>query len=114
MFNIHRAREIEIEIGRLLQYNGFREHVAGMKRERSVNLALIAGIQPDVDVIQFFHSHEKEIPNWAAAAFKMALIQPSATAERVFSLLKNSFGERQCCTLLDAHELGVMMSLNRK
>ena len=39
-------------------------------------------------------------PNWKEVAAKLLLLQPSsAAAERVFSLLKNSFGEQQLNSL---------------
>ena len=43
-----------------------------------------------------------DLPCWSSAVQKVFLVQPSsAAAERVFSLLKNAFGEQQQSSLQD-------------
>ena len=50
----------------------------------------------------------------AAAACQAMLVQPSsAAAERVFSLLRNSFGERQQSSLQDYIETSIMLQYNK-
>ena len=46
---------------------------------------------------------------------KMSLLQPSSgAAERVFSVLNNSFGKRQLSTLEDYVEASVMLQYNKR
>ena len=53
------------------------------------------------------------LPNWASAARKVLLVQPSSAAsERVFSLLKASFQEQQDGTLQDYLEASLMLQYN--
>ena len=54
-------------------------------------------------------------PGWANACKLVLLIQPSsAAAERVFSLLENSFTERQERSLQDNVSLAIMLQYNSK
>ena len=51
---------------------------------------------------------------WLKAAQKALLLQPSsAAAERVFSLLNNSFGATQASTLQDYLEATIMLQYNK-
>ena len=55
------------------------------------------------------------LPNWAAAAKKAVLVQPSSAAsERVFSLLNNSFGTKQNSCLEDYVEASITLQYNRR
>ena len=50
------------------------------------------------------------LPNWACAAKKALLLQPSSVAvERVFSMLKCSFGELQENSIQDYVESSLML-----
>ena len=54
-----------------------------------------------------------DLPKWASAAGRVALIQPSsAAAEPVFSILASSFGKQQESSLEDYIQLSVMMQYN--
>ena len=47
-------------------------------------------VSSQTDLIQWWKSHETDLPNWAKACQRVLLVQPSsAAAERVFSILKN-------------------------
>ena len=51
---------------------------------------------------------------WSSAAMQALLVQPSsAAAERAFSLLANSFGDRQQNALEDYVEASVMLHYNK-
>ena len=53
------------------------------------------------------------LPKWASAACRVALIQPSsAAAEHVFSILASSFGKQQESSLEDYIQLSAMMQYN--
>ena len=52
-------------------------------------------------------------PNWAAAAAKIALLQPSsAAAEHAFSVLNASFADTQTASLEDLVECSCMLQYN--
>ena len=51
---------------------------------------------------------------WEACQLATLVLPSSATAERVFSLTKNLFGEQQCHLLSDAIRLGLRLAYNSK
>ena len=76
-------------------------------------LAKAVDIDRDFDQLQWWKLHAATLPNWSAAAKKMILIQPSsAAAERVFSLLKASFG--QDMALQDYIEASIMLQYSKR
>jgi hypothetical protein len=53
------------------------------------------GLKPAVALQMWFHKHQADIPAWSHAFDQCLLIMPSScAAERVFSLLKATFGEK--------------------
>ena len=59
---------------------------------------------------QWWKLHEDELPHWSLAVKKGLLLQPSSAAsERVFSLLNNSFNDRQHNSLEDYIETSIML-----
>ena len=55
------------------------------------------------------------LPAWAAAAKKVLVVQPSsAAAERAFSLLNSTFGDKQDNSLKDYIETSIMIRYNKK
>ena len=59
--------------------------------------AAVEDIDSSVDSLDWWKRHEQTLPNWCSA-----LVQPtSAAAERVFSLLQNSFSQRQSTSSLE-------------
>ena len=56
-------------------------------------IAAAEDIDGELDPMEFWRSHRDTLHSWAAAAFKVVLVQPYAPSERVFSLLKQSFGD---------------------
>ena len=56
---------------------------------------------------------EKVLPNWSSTCKCVLLVQPSsAAAERVSSILSNSFTDRQEHSLKDYIETSVMLQYN--
>ena len=68
-----------------------------MKSEPPQYLAAAADVANTVDPLVWWKSHEEELPNWASAARKV--LSSSAEAERVFSILSNSFKNLVCKTI---------------
>ena len=66
--------------------------IEGLKEELPGYLALAAEIEP----IDWWKRHESDLPKWSSAARQILLAQQSsAAAERVFSLLNSSFGDKK-------------------
>ena len=77
----------------------------GRKRSKGRNIG-----DPNPD---WWKQHEIELPNWSRACKMVLLFQPSsAAAERVFSLLQNSFQEQQFSALEDYIETSIMLQYN--
>ena len=71
------------------------------------------GISTTYSPLRFWKGHAFLLPAWAAAVWKV--VQPSsATSERVFSLLNNSFSHQQNGALQDYMETSIMMQYNMR
>ena len=59
--------------------------------------------------------HANDLPHWSKAYKMILLVQPSsAAAERVFSILSNSFSDTQRSSLEDCIETSIMIQYNNK
>ena len=88
--------------------------IPALKGEFPLYLATAEDIYPSYEPLLFCKRHENDLPQWSSAARKVLLIQPSsASSERVFSLLRNSFGERQESSLQDYMEASLMLQYNK-
>ena len=84
-----------------------------LKSEFPQYIAKAADTSPDVDTILWWMDHSEDLPNWSLAAQMVALVQPSSAAvERVFSILKASFGHLQDNSLQDYVETSLMVQYN--
>ena len=78
------------------------QQLDGLKSELPAYLTWAAGTDQQFDILEWWKHNASDLPNWSANAKKILLIQPSSAAlERVFSLLKNSFGPQQEHALKD-------------
>ena len=76
-------------------------------------MAKADGVSPTIDKLEWWKKHSNELPHWSAACKLVLLVQPSsAAAERVFSLLSNSFGEQQTSSLEETIETSIMLQYN--
>ena len=83
-----------------------------LKTELPTYLALASGITISVEPSGWWKENKSELPHWSQAFSEVVLIQLSAAAERVFSLLKNSFNEQQDLALQDYLEASLMLQYN--
>ena len=66
------------------------------------------------DKVTWWAAHKDTLPHWCTLVKKLLLIQPSsASSERVFSLLSNSFNSQQDTALEDYLEASVMLRYNK-
>ena len=78
-------------------------------------LAQAEDVSPSVDPIVWWRDHAHKLPHWSQACKFITLIQPSsAAAERVFSLLANSFNNNQESALEDYIQTSVMLQYNHR
>ena len=87
--------------------------VSDLKAELPSYKAAVDDVDPSVDAYDWWQRHEQELPYWCTAFKLVLLVQPSsASAERVFSLLQNSFTQRQSSSLEDYIETSLMLQYN--
>ena len=86
-----------------------------LKSELPSYLAKAADIDAELDPLVWWKAHSVDLPHWSTAAADVLLVQPSsAAAERVFSLLKASFGPQQDVTLNDYIQTSLMLQYNNR
>jgi len=89
------------------------ENILNLKNELPLYLARVKDISENISCTEWWKLNENGLPFWSAAAKKVLLVQPSsASAERVFSLLNNSFSPQQQSSLQDYVETSVMLQYN--
>ncbi len=89
--------------------------LSSLKAELPVYLAKVDRVDSGTGCVKWWKKCETTLPNWAAAARKVLVAQPSsATAERVFSLLNSSFGNQQDSSLKGSIELSLMLRYNNR
>ena len=92
-----------------------KQELDGLKAELPAYLAKAADTDQQFNILEWWKLNAPELPKWSAAARKVFLIQPSSAAsERVFSLLKNSFGAQQDNALKDYVEASLMLQFNKR
>ena len=85
-----------------------------LKSEFPQYIAKAADTSPDEDTLLWWINHSEDLPNWSSAAQMVVLVQPSSAAvERVFSILKASFGHLQDNSLQDYIESSLMLQYNK-
>ena len=85
-----------------------------LKQELSTLLAKAAGLDKDVDPLQWWKNHSNDLPYWSTAAKKILLVQPfSAAAKRGFLLLQNSFVSYKDASLVGYVQASLSLQYNR-
>lgn len=86
-----------------------------LQGELAAYQALTDDVAAEINVLEWWSQHSKEILSWASACKQILLLQPSSAAsERVFSLLQNSFNNRQERALEDYIETSLILQYNNK
>ena len=88
--------------------------LSNFKAELPSYIAKADGIDPTFCRLRWWKNNSSSLPHWSALARQVLLVQPSsAAAERVFSLLANSFGDQQNNALQDYVETSIMLQYNK-
>ena len=89
--------------------------IEDLKKELPDYLARVADLSEEFDPVEWWRLNSTTLPCLSTCARKIFLIQPSsAAAERVFSLLKASFGEQQDSSLQDYVQTSLMLQYNKR
>ena len=89
--------------------------IDGLKSELPEYMAKAEDVAPTISRTDWWSDHESELPNWSNACKQSLLFQPSsAAAERVFSLLQNSFKDQQYSSLEDYIQTSIMLQYNNR
>ena len=103
----------DIEDLRVFSFLNSDSIIDGLKSELPAYMSKADGISNDVCKVNWWKRHTSELPKWSKACKSLLLLQPSsAAAERVFSLLTNSFKEQQSTSLEDYIETSIMLQYN--
>lgn len=86
-----------------------------LKEEFPKYSVLAAEVSSDLSSLDFWKDHTTSIEKWRNAAQNVFLLQPSsAAAERAFSVLNNTFGNKQLKSLEDYIEASTMLQYNKR
>ena len=106
---------LELESLRTFTFLNSTPVIDELKAELPRFLAAAEDVSHQVNVVEWWHSHELELPSWSKAFRQILLVQPSsAAAERVFSILTNTFSSQQESSLEDYIQLSVMLQYNHR
>ena len=118
-YQLRRASEAHLE----LFANQMRDVALGQGRAEASGQAMAAGFTADPHkmdeftekVLRFWRGKREKLPNFRAAArIAFALKPNSASCERVFSLLKQFFGEQEDDSLADLIQAILMLNYNNR
>ena len=102
----------------LKQFGFFTDAAISQLVEELPNYLAIAdgvAIETEEGKVKWWSDHEMALPSWSTAVKKMLLVQPSsASAERVFSFLQNTFNRQQDAALEETVEVSVMLRYNKR
>ena len=118
MFVPHKANEMKPTAADIDQLKSFpfmdkAPLLHDLKAELSSYLAAASSARP-ATTLEWWESHQEDLPHWAGAVQDVVLVQPSSAAvERVFSILKLSFGPQQDSSLQDYVQSSLMLQYNK-
>ena len=102
-------------VAALLAFPLLADATAGFKAELPTYLAKAADVSPSFCPLEWWKRNANKLPCWSVAFHKVLLVQPSSAAsERVFFLLKPSFGDQQEHCLQDYIEASLMLQYNKQ
>ena len=112
---LHEVRPDAQTIDSLTSFPSISPSIPALKEEFPLYVAAAEDVDPSYDPLVFWKEYESTLPTWSQAARQVLLVQPSSAAsERVFSLLRNSFGERQHSSLQDYIKASLMLQYNKR
>jgi hypothetical protein len=119
-FKVNEIQPTAKDVDDLMAFPFLVDEIDHLKAELPAYLALAADVNADVNILEWWKNHSSPgsdycLPHWSSAVQKVLLVQPSsAAAERVFSMLNQSFGEQQQNALEDLVETTIMLQCNKR
>jgi len=114
-FKMNEIQPMAMDIDDLQAFPFLVGDISRLKTELPTYLAQAADVSTGVDTLRRWKDHSEDLPCWSSATKKVFLLQPSsAAAERVFSLLKNTFGDQQQNAQHDYVEAALMLQYNKR
>ena len=110
-----RPTAASVEELRRFRFLGNNAIIQGLTAElpRYLVVADGADLQTEEEKLHMWLRNEADLPNWSSMVKKVLLVQPSsASAERVFSIMKNFFTNQQDAALEQTVEASVMLCYN--
>ena len=116
LFSPHKVQKMQpsaSSIDCLSVFPFLKSSLPRLKNDLPDYLAKAEDISPSYCPLEWWKAHATSLPCWASAVRQVLLIQPtSASSKRAFSMLKNSFGDRQDHSLVDYIEATLMLQYN--
>lgn len=101
------------DIDQFAHFPFLKPKIPMLKAELPSVVAACEDVHPSVDPIRWWKSHGEKLATWYESFKLVLLVQPSsAAAERVFSILANTFSSKQEAALEDYIQLSVMLQYN--
>ena len=120
LFVPHRLVEMEANVNSVDSLAAFPflnkpSVIESLKTELPTYLSLAQDVAPTVETLNWWKGHKEDLPSWSGAFEDVLLVQPSSAAsERVFSILKVSFGPQQDHSLQDYIEASLLLQFNHR
>ncbi len=96
-------------------YYNFITYLQVQDAELPAYLAAAEDVSPEIQVTDWWKTHENELLAWSEACKLILLVQPSSVAaELVFSVLQNSFTKKQQLSLEDYISVSVTLQYNQR
>ena len=108
---VQQIRPIVSALDTLSVFPFLSSQIPALKEEFLLYVAASEDIDPSYDPLQFWRQHEQSLLAWSQAVYSNSTI---FSCIGVFSLLTNSFGERQSSSLQDYIEASIMMQYNNR
>jgi len=112
------SRPVDADVDRIraVPFLNDNNTIQPLKDKLPAYLVTVGNIPDDFNALagtwQWWRNNAAEIPFWASAVKKIALVQPSSAAAEVFSLLVTVFGDQQHDALEDYIEAALMLRVN--
>ena len=118
LFSPYKLQEMKPSTGAIDAFVSFPflfSNISALKAEFPLYIAAAENVDISYDPLQFWKQHENDLPAWSQAARQIYSLFSHILLlhNEFFSLLRNSFGERQHSSLQDYIEASLMLQYNK-
>ena len=117
LFNPHRVVDLQPDLNAIDSVAAFpflnsSDILSNLRAELPQYLARATDISQQTESVDWWQRNSPDLPHWSNAARQVLHVQPSAIAERLFSLLNGTFSDLQDSSLQDYIETSLMLQFN--